>query len=58
MVVQGEDDLCGVLEVLDRGIDREDMAPNEEHKFQEGPEHGCPAVSRVLGVFTGPGSEA
>ena len=28
MVVQGEDDLFGVLEVLDRGVGGEEMVPN------------------------------
>ena len=36
MVVQGEDDLCGVLEVLYWDVDREEMVPDEEHEFQEG----------------------
>ena len=36
MVVQGEDDLCGVLEVLYWDVDGEEMVPDEEHEFQEG----------------------
>ena len=34
--VQGEDDLCSMLKVLNQGIDVDEMVPDEEHKFQEG----------------------
>ena len=36
LVVQGEDDLCGVLEVLVQGVGRGGLFPNEEHSFQQG----------------------
>ena len=54
LVVQSKDDLCGVLGVLDWGVGGEEMVPDEEHKFQEGPELDCPVVARALGLFAGP----
>ena len=57
LVVQDEDDLCGVLEMIDQGIDREEMVPNEEHEVQEGPELDCPAMAYALGVFDGSKAE-
>ena len=36
LVVQGEDDLCGMLKVLGWGVGGDEMAPDEEHKIQEG----------------------
>ena len=51
MVFQGEDNLCGVLKVLDRGVGREEMVPDEEHEFQEGLELEFPATDLALGVF-------
>ena len=55
--VQGEDDLRGILEVLDRVVCGEEIVPDEEHEFQEGPELNCPAVAREFGVFAGPEAE-
>ena len=52
LVVQGEDDLCGMLKVLGWGVGGDEMAPDEEHKIQEGPELGCPVVVDTIGVFT------
>ena len=37
LVVQGEDDLCGMLEMLNQGVGGEAMVPDEEHQVQEGP---------------------
>ena len=54
LVVQGEDDLCGVLEVLGWGVGREEMPPNEEQKFQEGLEQDFPAVAFALGATSVP----
>ena len=51
MVVQGEDDLFGVLEVLDRGVGGEEMVPNKEQKPQDGTKLDCPAVACTLGVL-------
>ena len=31
LVVQVEDDLCGMLKVLGRGVAKEEVVPNEEH---------------------------
>ena len=34
--------MCGVLKVFSWGIKGEEMVPDEERKFQEGPELDCP----------------
>ena len=52
LVVQGGDNLRGVLEVLNWGVGWEELLPDEEHKFQEGPELDCPTVACALGVLT------
>ena len=57
MVVHSEENLCGVLEVLNQGVGWEELVPDEEHELQEGPELDCPAVARVLGVITGKEAE-
>ena len=57
LVVQSEENLCGVLEVLNQGVGWEELVPDEEHELQEGPELDCPAVARVLGVITGSEAE-
>ena len=57
LVVQGEDDLGGMLKVIDRGVSRDDMVPNKEHKFQEGPGLNFTVVARALDVFAGPEAE-
>ena len=33
LVVQGEDDMGDMLELLDRGICKEEIVPDEEHEF-------------------------
>ena len=57
MFVQGEDDMCGIMKVLDWGVSGEEMVPNKECEFQEEPELDCPAVARALGVFAVPEAE-
>ena len=42
LVVQGEENMGDVLELLSWGFYREDIFPDEEHGFQEGPELDCP----------------
>ena len=54
LVVQGEENLCDMLKVLDWGVSREEMSPDEEHEFQEGAELECPVTACALGAFTGP----
>ena len=34
LVVQGEDDLCGMLKVPGQGVDKEEVVPNEEHELE------------------------
>ena len=46
-----------MLKLLDQGVCGEEIAPNKEHEFQEGPELDCPVIACALGVFTGPNSE-
>ena len=53
LVVQGEDDLRGLLEIINQGVGWEGLVPDKEQKFQEGLELDCHAVARALGVFTG-----
>ena len=36
MVVQGEDNLSGVLELLNQGVGWEELFPEEEKKFSRG----------------------
>ena len=57
LVVQGKDDLGGVLEIFDWGISWEESIPNGEEKVQEGPECACLAVTSALDVFTQPEAE-
>ena len=57
MVIQGKDDMGGVLEMFDWGISWEDLIPNEEDEVQEGPELDCSAVTGALGVFIQPEAE-
>ena len=58
MVVQGKDNLCGMMKVLDWGVGRDDIVPDKEHELQEGPELDCPVMACALVVFTGPDAEA
>ena len=51
MVIQGKDNMGGVLEMFDWGIIWEDLIPNEEDEVQEGPELDFLAVTGALGVF-------
>ena len=53
MVFQGEEDMCEMLGILDQGGGWEEIVPDEEYKFQEGPELDCPAMACELGVFVG-----
>ena len=55
--VQGEDDLCDMLKLIDWGVCGEDIVPDEEYEFQEGLELDCPAMACALGVFAGPKAE-
>ena len=57
LVVRGVDNTCDMLKVLDQQVGGEEMVPNEEHEFQEGPELRCLAVAHALGVTTRPESE-
>ena len=57
LVVQGKDDLGGVLEIFNWGVGWEESIPNEEDEFQEGPKLDCLAVTDALGVFARPEAE-
>ena len=46
-----------MLKLLDRGVCGEEIVPDEEYKFQEGPELDCPVMACALGVFTLPKAE-
>ena len=53
LVVQGEDNMCDMLEILDWGVGGEEIVRDKEHQFQEGPEQECPVMACALGVFVG-----
>ena len=46
MIFQGEDNLIGVLEVLNWGVNWEEPVPDKENEFQERPELDFPVVDR------------
>ena len=54
LVVQGEDDMGGMLGTLDGGIGRDEIVSSEEHEFQQGTELDGSAMTGALGVLTGP----
>ena len=43
-----------LVEFLKWGVHGDETLPDEEHKYQEGPELDCPAVACALGVFVEP----
>ena len=51
MIVQGKDNLGGVLEVLNWDVGWEELIPNEEDEVQEMPDLDFLAVSGVLSVL-------
>ena len=57
LVVQGKDDLGGLLEIFDWGDSWEESIPNKEDEVQERPEVDCSTVAGALGVFKRPESE-
>ena len=57
LIVYGDDHLCGMAEMLGRGIPGEDKVPDEEHEVCEGPELDCLAVAGAICVFAGPKAE-
>ena len=52
LVVQGKDDLGGVLEMFNWGVRWEESIPNKEDEVQEGLELSSLAATSALGVFT------
>ena len=53
LIVEGDENLGGLAEMLDRGVPGEEKLPNEEQEVHEGPELDCPAVAGALRVFAG-----
>ena len=51
LIVQGKENLGDVLEIINVGIDWEELIPNQEEKVQEGTELDCPEMSCALGVI-------
>ena len=51
LVVQGADNMSGLLDVINGGVFQQDLVPHKKRKFQEGPELDCPAVDCALGVI-------
>ena len=54
LVFQGEDNLSGLMEVLNWGVHGDETVPDEEHEIQEGPEIDCLTVVYAIGVFAVP----
>ena len=54
LVVEGDDNLCGIAEMLNGGVPGEEKVPNEEHEFHKGPELYRLAVAGALRVLVGP----
>ena len=52
LVVQGKDNICDVLEMLNGGIIWEESIPNEEEKVQYGKVLDCTGISWALGLIT------
>ena len=53
LIVEGDDNFCGMAEMLSGNVPGEEKVPNKEHKVHEGPGLDCPAVAGALRVFTG-----
>ena len=51
LVVKGEDDLCDVLEPLDRGVGGQEGVTGEEYKFHEWTELDCLVMAGALGAL-------
>ena len=54
LIVEGEDNLSGLVEMIGRGVPREEEVPDKEHEVHEGPELDRPVVAGALRVFAGP----
>ena len=54
LIVGGDDNLCGMAEMLGGGVPGEEKVSDEEHKVHERPELDRLAVAGVLRVFAGP----
>ena len=57
LIVEGEENLSGPLEILGRIVPGEEEFPDEEHNIHEGPELDRPVVAGALRVFAGPQAE-
>ena len=57
LIVEGDDNLGGLVEMLCRSIPGGEEVPEEEHEVHEGPELDRPAVAGALHVFAGPEAE-
>ena len=52
-IVKGDDNLCGIAEMIGGGVPGEEKIPYEEHKAHEGPELDRTAVAGAIRVFKG-----
>ena len=57
LIVKGGDNLCGMAEMLSRGVPGEEKVPNNEHEAHEGTELERLVVAGALCVFAGPEAE-
>ena len=57
MIVEGEENLSGPVEMLGRSVPGEEKVTNKEHDTHKGPELDRPAVAGALRVFIGTEAE-
>ena len=53
LIVEGDDNLCGIAEMFGRGVPGEKKYPGKERKLHEGPELDCLEVASALCLFAG-----
>ena len=57
LIVEGDDNLGGLVKMLNGSVPGEEEAPDEKHEFHEEPELDRPEVAGALLVFAGPEAE-
>ena len=57
LIVKGDDNLGGLMEIFVGSVPGEEEVPGEEHEVHEGPDLDCPAVAGALREFVGQKAE-
>ena len=57
LIFEGDDNLGGLVKMLDGSVPGEEEAPDEKHEFHEEPELDRPVVAGAILVFAGPEAE-